>query len=481
MDDERGFLRFRREEARKQVALVRVRHWHEYVQRMPDRQVHRQANRCMDCGTPYCHRYCPVHNLIPEWNSLVFSADWLRAWQQLDSTNNFPEFTGRLCPAPCEDACTLNLGDEPVTIKSLELAIAERAWESGWVVPRPARKHRSKSVAIVGSGPAGLACAQQLVRAGYTVTVVERSDRIGGLLRYGIPDFRFEKYLLDRRLEQMMTEGVMFRTGVNAGTDPSAEALLGYSDALVLACGSSVARELSVPGRSLPGIYPAITYLTRQNRCIAGDDVTQEQLLSARGKQVVVIGGGDTGHDCVGTALRQGALEVTQIQYHDRPPRRADILKYWPERMPVLRTADTDEEGARRIWGWDTAAFDGSLQGVERVLLQRLSWYRDADGHWQKKLLDDRPLQIDAQLVILALGYAHPQHTGLPARYALQLDRRGNVAANDADYQSSRPGVFVCGDMRRGQSLVVWAIREGRQCAHAVDKYLSGYSELPAL
>jgi glutamate synthase (NADPH/NADH) small chain len=481
MIDPHGFMRYRREDAGKQAASIRVRHWHEYVQRMPDRQSHRQANRCMDCGTPYCHQHCPVHNLIPEWNTLVFGADWLRAWQQLDSTNNFPEFTGRLCPAPCEDACTLSLGDQPVTIKSLELAIAERAWEAGWVVPRTATKSHSKVVTIVGSGPAGLACAQQLARAGYPVTVIEKSDRVGGLLRYGIPDFRFEKHLLDRRLGQLSEEGVIFRTGINTGNNSSARQMLEQSDAVVLACGSTVARELPVPGRSLPGVYLAMTYLTQQNRCTAGDSIAPERRVSARDKQVVVIGGGDTGHDCVGTALRQGAREVTQIQYHERPPRHADVLKYWPERAPVLRTADTDEEGARRIWGWDAVAFDGSVRGVESVLLQRLQWYQDDAGHWQKKPFHGQPRRITAQLVLLAMGYAHTEHTGLPEQYGLQLNRLGSVAANDTDYRSSYPGVFACGDMRRGQSLVVWAIREGRQCAHAVDEYLSGYSELPYL
>jgi glutamate synthase (NADPH/NADH) small chain len=481
MDDLRGFLRYRRQEAGKQSAAVRVRHWHEYVERMPDRQSRRQANRCMDCGTPYCHQRCPVHNLIPDWNTLVFAADWLRAWQQLDSTNNFPEFTGRLCPSPCEDACTLSLGSEPVTIKSLELAIAERAWESGWVVPRIATRQRSKPVTVVGSGPAGLACAQQLVRAGYPVTVIEKSDRIGGLLRYGIPDFRFEKHLLDRRLDQLSEEGVVFRTGIDVGSHGSAMQLLEQSDAVVLACGATVARELPVPGRSLPGVYPAMDYLTRQNRSTAGDRMPSDQRLSAHGKQVVVVGGGDTGHDCVGTALRQGAREVTQIQYHERPPRHADVLKYWPGRTPVLRPADTDEEGARRIWGWDTAAFDGSADGVDSVLLQRLKWYQDTAGHWQKQPCHGQPMKIPAQLVLLAMGYAHPEHTGLVEQYGLQLSQRGNVAANDADYRTSYRGVFSCGDMRRGQSLVVWAIREGRQCAHAVDTYLSGYSELPCL
>jgi glutamate synthase (NADPH/NADH) small chain len=479
MDDLYGFLRYQRQEPRKQPPPQRIRHWHEYVRLMPDVQARQQANRCMDCGTPACHRYCPVHNLVPDWNSLVFHGDWRRAWSQLDSTNNFPEFTGRLCPAPCEDACTLTLADRPVTIKSVELALAERAWECGWVHPvKPARR-KPHTVVIVGSGPAGLACAQQLVRAGYRVTVIEKADRVGGLLRYGIPDFRLEKGLLERRLAQLRAEGVVFLTGLHAGIDADAERWLQSADAAVLACGAEQPRDLRVPGRDLRGIYFAMSYLKAQNRRIAGDRVEAHSDQSAAARDVVVIGGGDTGHDCVGTALRQGARSVTQIQYHERPPRDADVLRHWPEPLPVLRRADTDEEGARRLWGWDTVAFAGCDGHVEQIRLQRLNWYRDVHGAWQKQPGDAAPLRLPAQLVLLAMGYAHPVHEGLVRKLALPVTRRGNVRANDRDYRTPVKPVFACGDMRRGQSLVVWAIREGRQCARAVDQYLSGHSELP--
>jgi glutamate synthase (NADPH/NADH) small chain len=476
-DDLYGFLRYARQEARKQPVRQRIRHWREYVRPMPDIQVGQQADRCMDCGTPGCHSYCPVHNLIPEWNALVFNRRWRQAYSQLDSTNNFPEFTGRLCPAPCEDACTLTLADRPVTIRSIELAIAEYAWQSGWVRPRRPLRHKRHTVVVVGSGPAGLACAQQLVRVGYRVTVLEKADRVGGLLRYGIPDFRLEKSVLERRLAQLRAEGVVFLTGVRAGADKAADRRLAAADATVLACGARQPRDLSVPGRSLAGIHFAMPYLCAQNRCNAGD--TAVPTVSALHKDVVVIGGGDTGHDCVGTAIRQGARSVTQIQYHDRPPAQADILKHWPRPLPVLRRADTDDEGARRLWGWDTVAFDGCDGVVASVLLQLLQWHSDKAGRWQRQPADAPRRQLSAQLVLLAMGYAHTVHDALVQRLRLVLNERGGVSASERDYRSSVSGTFACGDMRRGQSLVVWAIREGRQCARAVDQYLSGYSELP--
>jgi len=433
----------------------------------------------MDCATPGCHRFCPVHNLIPEWNTLVFSAEWQRAYSQLDSTNNFPEFTGRLCPAPCEHACTLTLGDRPVTIKAVELAIAEHAWSSGWVLPRPAPRRRAETVVIVGSGPAGLACAQQLVRVGYGVTVVEKADRAGGLLRYGIPDFRLDKAVLDRRLAQLRAEGVVFVTGVHAGADARAGRWLESADAVVLACGAEQPRDLPVPGRSLAGIDFAMPYLTEQNRRNAGDSLPGGYAAAVRGVDVVVIGGGDTGRDCVGTAIRQGAASVTQIQYHEQPPYHADILRFWPEPAPVLRRHDTDEEGARHLWGWDTVAFEGCNGRVTRVVLRRLRWRRTPRGDWQKQPCDAAPRFLPARQVLLAMGYAHPVHAGLVDALGLALARRGTVRAGERDFRTSSAGIFACGDMRRGQSLVVWAIREGRQCARAVDRYLSGASELP--
>ncbi|GMQ88874.1 MAG: glutamate synthase subunit beta [Gammaproteobacteria bacterium] len=479
MDDPYGFLRYSRQEARKEPVPKRVRHWHEYVHVLPDRQATRQADRCMDCGTPCCHYFCPVHNLIPEWNSLVFNAHWQRAYRQLDSTNNFPEFTGRLCPAPCEHACTLSLADYPVTIKSVELAIAERAWQQGWVHPQTSKRKKGKRVVVVGSGPAGLACAQQLVRVGYAVTVLEKADRAGGLLRYGIPDFRLEKSVLERRLAQLEAEGIEFRTGVHAGVTMQPGDIRQNANAVVLACGVEQPREVNVPGRRLGGIYLAMPYLEQQNRRIAGDSIDPDTLIDAQGKDVVVIGGGDTGRDCVGTAIRQGARQVIQIQYHERPPRHANVLRYWPEPMPVLRIADTDEEGCKRIWGWATVAFDGREDRVSSVLLQRLQWTKRADGSWHKHHFHEPPQRLPAQLVIIAIGFAHPVHEGIVETLALDLDGCGNVLANSEAYTTSKEGVFACGDMRRGQSLIVWAIREGRQCARAVDMYLSGYSELP--
>jgi glutamate synthase (NADPH/NADH) small chain len=478
-DDLNGFRRYSRREPGKQPAAQRVRHWHEYARALPEIEVEQQADRCMDCATPGCHRYCPVHNLIPEWNALVFNEHWRRAYSQLESTNNFPEFTGRLCPAPCEDACTLALGDRPVTIKAVELAIAEHAWHNGWVTPRRPPRRRRETVTIVGSGPAGLACAQQLVRAGYRVTVLEKADRVGGLLRYGIPDFRLDKTVLDRRLAQLRAEGVEFVAGMHVGVDSRAYRWLAAADAVVLACGAQQPRDLSVPGRMLAGIDFALPYLTAQNRINAGDEIREGYTDRVHGADVVVIGGGDTGQDCLGTALRQGAASVTQIQYHEQPPYHADILRHWPQPAPVMRRADTEEEGARRLWGWDTAGFEGRNGRIRRVVLHRLHWRRTAQGGWEKQALDAPPRYLPAQQVLLAMGYAHPVHAGLIDRLSLALDRRGNVQADAPHFRTSAEGFFACGDTRRGQSLVVWAIREGRQCARAVDEYLSGHSELP--
>ena len=480
MDDPYGFLRHPREEAGKQNPRRRARHWREYVALMPDTQAARQAVRCMDCGTPYCHCYCPVHNLIPEWNDLVSDRQWERAYRQLDSTNNFPELTGRLCPAPCEDACTLKLASQPVTIKAIERTIAERAWERGWVRPRRSTTSQAARVSVVGSGPAGLACAQQLARAGYRVTVLEKADRPGGLLRYGIPDFRLEKSIIDRRLSQLQAEGVRFRTGVRVGSDFGAADLLQHTaDAVVLACGCESPRDSLVPGRNLKSVYFAMDYLVQQNHRIAGDTIEPEADILATDKEVVVIGGGDTGADCVGTAIRQGARHVTQIQYHETPPVRADILAHWPKPAPVLRPTDTEQEGCTRLWGWNTVAFDSCGGRVSAVQLQRLRWCQDADGTVHKVPLPDQCRRLPTQLVLIAIGYARPLTTELLTQLPLQLDARGRVAANDENYQTNVEAVFSCGDMRRGQSLVVWAIREGRQCARAVDLWLRGYSDLP--
>lgn len=479
MDDPHGFLKYSRLESGKERPPRRVRHWREYIRNMPGRQAVCQANRCMDCGIPYCHSYCPVHNQIPEWNTLVSEENWQSAWQQLDSTNNFPEITGRLCPAPCEDACTVSIADQPVTIRSLEKAIAEHAWQEGWVQPQRCKRRLVEHVAIVGSGPAGLACAQQLVREGYRVTVYEQADRLGGLLRYGIPDFRLEKRILDRRLKQLVAEGIQFHTGMKVGVTLELEELQRSNEAVVLACGCGQPRDVPVPGRELRGIYFALDYLSQQNHRIAGDIIETEAAILARDKDVVVIGGGDTGADYVGTAIRQGAKTVTQVQYHERPPECADILRYWPEPAPKLCITDIDAEGCQRIWGWDTIHFESLGGWVTSVRLQRLEWTERADGSLEKWLLPGQFLCLPAQLVLVAAGYACPLHAGLLEHSGLGLDTRGNVSASDIDYMTDAAGIFACGDMRRGQSLIVWAIREGRQCARAVDVWLAGCSDLP--
>jgi glutamate synthase (NADPH/NADH) small chain len=477
--DERGFLHYARAGATRQGAGVRVRHWHEYESTMPVSQASTQAKRCMDCGTPCCHSHCPVHNLIPDWNLLVSEDDWFHAWQQLESTNNFPEFTGRICGAPCEAACTLSIHHQPVTIRSIELAIVEHAWRSGWIVPARIRMRRFQRVAVVGSGPAGLACAQQLNSAGYRVTVYDRADRPGGLLRYGIPDFRLEKRVLDRRLRQLQAEGVHFRTGTAIDSAHQLAALRRQAHAVVLACGAEQPRELAVPGNTLQGVHYAMEFLEQQNRRVAGAGIAPDRVIDAHGRSVAVIGGGDTGGDCVGTALRQGAREVYQIQYHDCPPRRVDNLLYWPGPVPEWHATDHDEEGCRRIWGFDTTALAGEAGRVSELQLQRLRWERRADGGWKRRPVVGMVRRLPVQLVLVATGFSHVRHAGLVRDSGVQLDERGNIHATEADFRTSLDRVFACGDARRGQSLVVWAIREGRQCARAVDIALTGDSLLP--
>jgi glutamate synthase (NADPH/NADH) small chain len=481
MEDHTGFMRIPRVEAGKQFPGTRVRHWHEYEQVMPAGQACNQALRCMDCGTPGCHAYCPVHNLIPDWNLLVSEADWRTAWEQLASTNNFPEFTGRICSAPCEHACTLAINSRPVTIRGIELAIVEHAWRAGWITPQRARRRLFRRVAIIGSGPAGLACAQQLVRCGYHVTVYEKADRPGGLLRYGIPDFRLEKAVLDRRLAQLAAEGVRFRTGVHVGRDLAVQELQRSAHAVVVATGAEQPRDLDVPGRTLRGIHYALDFLCQQNRRIAGSEVDPAMAISATGRSVVVIGGGDTGSDCVGTAIRQGARRVVQIQYHDCPAPRPDRLLYWPQPVPGWRVSDHDAEGCQYIWGCNTIRFEGQGGRVRQVVLQPLCWEPSAEGVMRKRPATGPLRHLAADLVLLAMGYAHPRHAGLLQELALDLDECGNIAVADRSFSTSAAGVFACGDSRRGQSLVVWAIREGRQCARAVDTYLSGDSVLPAV
>jgi len=479
MGDIIGFRRFPRVEPPLQPVDRRLRHWNEFAAVFPEHESIRQAARCMDCGTPFCQSGCPVYNQIPDWNELVSGGDWRRAGEALHSTNNFPEMTGRVCPAPCEASCTLAIGHAPVCIKGIELAIAERGWQEAWIVPEPASRKTGKRCAVVGSGPAGLACAQQLARVGHVVIVFEKQDRPGGLLRYGIPDFRLDKRIVERRLQQMREEGVVFKTRTVVGETLPVARLMETFDAVVLACGAEQPRDLDIPGRGLSGIYFAMDYLTRQNRRVAGDMIPPEQCMMAANQDVVVIGGGDTGSDCVGTANRQGARSVTQIQYHEQPPKDVDTRLIWPDWPHKLRTSQAHKEGCTRLWGLDTVAFKGWNGHVCGLELTALRWEKDADGVMRKYHQPGDRKMLPADLILLAMGYAGPRSNGLMQALALTQDTRGNVQANTTDYRTSTPRVFACGDMRRGQSLVVWAIREGRQAAYAVDLYLMGHTNLP--
>ncbi len=425
----------------------------------------------MDCGIPYCHTGCPVNNQIPDWNDLVYHADWQHAAQNLHSTNNFPEVTGRICPAPCEAACTLNIIDEPVTIKSIECTIADKAFAEGWVTPLPPETKTGKRVAIVGSGPAGLAAAQQLARAGHDVHVYEKNAHPGGLLRYGIPDFKMEKYIVDRRVVQMAAEGVTFHCNVHVGRDIRIQKLERDYGAVLLAGGAEHPRDLAVPGRELGGVHFAMNFLPQQNRRVSGEPLGDVQPILAEGKQVVVIGGGDTGSDCIGTSFRQGAVSVTQLEIMPQPPEKENKALTWPNWPLKFRTSSSQAEGAARDFAVATKRFiasDGQVQALECIRL---------DG--QMKPVPGTEFQIPADLVLLAMGFMHPVQEGMVKELKLDLDPRGNVKANELDYLTSRAKIFAAGDMRRGQSLVVWAIREGRQAAHAIDKFLMGKTSLP--
>ncbi len=467
-----GFMEFERLPEPSEQTQERVKHWREFVHHLSDDQAAVQGARCMDCGTPFCMSGCPINNIIPDWNDLVFKQDWQRALDTLHSTNNFPEFTGRVCPAPCEAACTLNINDDAVGIKSIEHAIIDKGWEMGWVLPAPSKHKTGKRIAIVGSGPAGLACAQQLARAGHDVVVFEKNDRIGGLLRYGIPDFKMEKSLIERRLEQMRAEGVEFRVNQNIGTDIPAKKLIAEFDALVLSGGAEKPRDLPVPGRELGGIHFAMEFLPQQNKVVAGD-VVPDQIL-ATGKHVVVIGGGDTGSDCVGTSNRHGAKSVTQFELLPQPPEHENKPLVWPYWPVKLRTSSSQEEGCDRDWSVATKRFEGRNGKVEKLVAARVEW---KDG--AMKEIPGSEFVLKADLVLLAMGFLGPQQEGLLQEIGATTDARGNIMADDVNYQTSLPKVFAAGDIRRGQSLVVWAIREGRQCAHAVDEFLMGSSELP--
>lgn len=473
-----GFLEIARAAPSNAPVSERLNHYREFVLYPDDAALAAQGARCMDCGIPFCQSGCPVNNIIPDWNDLVYRSDWQRAAAVLHSTNNFPEFTGRVCPAPCEEACTLNINDDAVTIKSIERAIVDRAWQEGWLTPQVADKASGKRVAVVGGGPAGLACAQQLARAGHSVTVFEKNERPGGLLRFGIPDFKMEKTLIDRRIEQMQAEGVVFQNGTAVGGEGVAlGALQQEFDAIVLSGGSEKPRDLPVPGRELAGVHFAMEFLPQQNRRVAGLPVNAQE-LTATGKNVIVIGGGDTGSDCIGTSNRQGAQSVVQLELLPQPPQQENKPLVWPDWPLKLRTSTSHDEGCQREWSVATKAFIGNGK-VEKIQLARLEWQRGADGKTQMQEVPNSEFELPADLVLLAMGYVHPVHEGVCDEAKVAYDARGNVAADDTTYQTSQTGIFAAGDMRRGQSLVVWAIREGRQCARAVDEYLMGASTLP--
>ncbi len=469
-----GFLEFERLEEGYLPVQDRVKNYKEFVLHLSDDDAKVQGARCMDCGIPFCMSGCPINNIIPDWNDLVYKQDWKRAIEVLHSTNNFPEFTGRICPAPCEAACTLNINDDAVGIKSIEHAIIDKAWENGWVQPKVPAQKTGKKVAVVGSGPAGMAAAQQLARVGHSVVLLEKNDRIGGLLRYGIPDFKFDKSHIDRRMEQMRAEGVEFRVNQNVGENVSADALLKEFDAVILAGGAEQPRDLLIPGRELTGIHFAMDFLTQQNKVVAGDTIPDQ--IKATGKHVVVIGGGDTGSDCVGTSNRQGAASVSQFEIMPQPPEQEDRALTWPNWPIKLRTSSSHEEGCERDWAVVTKRFEGENGQVKKLVAARVEW---KDGKMSE--IPGSEFEMPAERVFLAMGFVSPAQKLLDA-FGVEKDARGNAKATTDGagcYATSKAKVFAAGDVRRGQSLVVWAIREGRQCAREVDAFLTGSSTLP--
>ena len=475
-----GFLEIKRKKWPTRPVDERLRDWKEVYLPFPGDELKKQAARCMDCGIPFCHQGCPLGNIIPDWNDLVYREHWQDAIDRLHATNNFPEFTGRLCPAPCEGSCVLGINDDAVTIKAVEVSIAERGFHEGWVVPESPAMRTGKKVAVVGSGPAGLAAAEQLNRAGHWVTVLERSDRIGGLMRYGIPEFKMEKRVLDRRLAIMEKAGVAFRTNADVGRAPRLAELRKDCDAIVLACGAGAPRDLPVPGRELAGIHFAMEYLTLSNKRCEGDAVPDARFISARGKRVVIIGGGDTGADCLGTVHRQGAVSVHQFELLPRPPDERAAENPWPQWPNIFRVSSAHEEGGERVYAVSTQRFSGDERGhVKQLHAVNVEMTRGEGGRLDFKPMAGTEFTLDVDLVLLAMGFVGPERSGPIEELGLRLTERGNVA-RDGAWMTSVPGVFTCGDMQRGQSLIVWAIAEGRSCAAGVDRWLMGKTALPA-
>jgi len=474
-----GFMEHKREKQPYRDVEKRVKDWKQVMAPWPVAPLKEQASRCMDCGIPFCHEGCPLGNLIPDWNDLVYRDQWLEAIERLHATNNFPEFTGTLCPAPCEGACVLGINDDPVTIKAVELSIIDKAWENGWIKPIITETRTGKKIAVIGSGPAGLAAAQQLCRAGHDVTVFERSDRIGGLLRYGIPEFKMEKNQLDRRLDQMLAEGVNFETNAHIGVDVSVKKLQKQFDAILLAGGASAPRDLPVAGRNLKGVHYAMDHLTLQNKRCEGDDVTESEFIDAKGKHVIIIGGGDTGADCLGTANRQGAASVHQLEIMPRPPSSRATDNPWPLWPQIYRVSSAHEEGVERVYSVSTKRFiddgNGNVKELELIKVEM----KNIDGRISFAEMPGTEFRLPCDLALLAMGFIGPEKPGMLEQLGVNITERGNVG-RDKDWMTSVPGVFTAGDMQRGQSLIVWAIAEGRSAARGIDKYLMGSSDLPA-
>ena len=474
-----GFLEAERATQPYRPIDDRLLDWNQVMADYPPNQLNVQAARCMDCGIPFCHEGCPLGNLIPDWNDLVYRERWQDAIDRLHATNNFPEFTGTLCPAPCEGSCVLGINDDPVTIKAVELAIIDRAFDESWVVPQPPKSETGNSVAVVGSGPAGLAAAQQLRRAGHRVTVFERDDRIGGLLRYGIPEFKMEKRVLDRRLQQMMAEGVVFEVNADVGANVATDTLRETFDAILLAGGATASRDLSVPGRELKGVHFAMEFLPLQNRLCEGDDLSDSEFISAAGKHVIIIGGGDTGADCLGTVHRQGAKSVRSLEIMPKPPGQRAAENPWPEWPNIYRVSAAHEEGGERIYAVSTKRFLGNDRGQVTALELVEVEVKQVDGTLAFTEISGSEHELPCDLALLAMGFAGPEHTGVLAELGVELDQRGNVK-RDTRWMTSVDGVFTAGDMQRGQSLIVWAIAEGRAAARSIDEFITGASDLPA-